>query len=86
MPQSNLVVPLAAHTPPSNTLVQVSSEGIEKMVASTLNGTDIRITDKMLLPPTMNQFALHAHPFGAQTTDHLTDNIHLPAVSVLSFL
>ena len=35
------------------------------MFASTLNGRHIRIIDKMLLPPTMNQLALHAHQFGA---------------------
>ena len=31
------------------------------MSASTLNGRDSRIIPKMLLPPTINRFALHVH-------------------------
>ena len=54
--------------------------------ASTLNGRDNRTIPKMLLPATINRFALHVHQLGAQSIDHSTDNVHFQAVSVLSVL
>ena len=56
------------------------------MYASTLKGRDSGIIAKMLLPPTINQFALHVHQLGAQSIDHPTDKVHFQAVSVLSVL
>ena len=56
------------------------------MCASTLNGRDSEIIPKMLLPPTINRFALHVHQLGAESIDHPTDNIHFQAVSVLRVL
>ena len=46
------------------------------MSASTLNGRASRIIPKMLLPRTINRFALHVHQLGAQSIDHPTDNVH----------
>ena len=56
------------------------------MRASTLNGRDNGIIPKMLLPTTINRFALHVHQLGTQSIDHPTDNVHFQAVSVLSVL
>ena len=56
------------------------------MCASTLNVRDNRIILKMLLPPTINRFALHVQQLGAQSIDRPTDNTHFHAISVLSVL
>ena len=56
------------------------------MSASTLNGRDSKILPKMLLPPTINRFALHVHQLGAQSIDHPMDNVQFQAMCLLSVL
>ena len=86
MPQSNPVVPLLHPNPTSKALLKDLNEGSKKMCASTLNGIDIRIIPKMLLPPTISRCVLHVRQSGAQSIGYPTDNVHFQAVCVRSVL